>query len=211
MVSLQLIAELGTIVITLLTVPLAVYITTKYMKGKGRPYLYWSIGMWAFAVAAFEEIVFAFNYYDPVLINIYFFLVAMVVLFLSLGSVELIKSAKIKKYYMVFSILATILLIYSLVVTPEPGQSKLITGYVVTGLPALFVIITSSIIVYPASAALVVIALKSYLKRRVIKPLYIIAGVIVISAAGSLYLLSFPIFLYFSEFIGIVLLWLGLV
>jgi hypothetical protein len=32
---------------------------------------------------------------------------------------------------------------------------------------------------------------------------------VVVSVAGSLYLVQFPAFLYYSEFIGILLLWLG--
>ena len=53
------------------------------------------------------------------------------------------------------------------------------------------------------------IAAISYKRTRSKKMLSIIAGVIVVSIAGTLYIASFPEFLYFSEFIGILLLWAG--
>ncbi len=43
------------------------------------------------------------------------------------------------------------------------------------------------------------------------KMLSIIAGVIIVSIAGSLYIVHFPAFLYYSEFIGISLLWFGFI
>lgn len=39
--------------------------------------------------------------------------------------------------------------------------------------------------------------------------LSIIAGVVIVSIAGSLFIAQFPAFLYYSEFIGILLLCLG--
>ena len=39
--------------------------------------------------------------------------------------------------------------------------------------------------------------------------LSIIAGVVVVSIAGGLYIAAVPVFLYYSEFVGIILLWFG--
>jgi hypothetical protein len=51
----------------------------------------------------------------------------------------------------------------------------------------------------------------SYRKTRNKKLLSIIAGVIVVSIAGTLYIVAFPAFLYYAELAGIALLWLGFV
>jgi hypothetical protein len=206
MLSAQLIVVVGTLLITLLTIPLAAYLTLNYLKKKQTPHLYFSLGLWAFAVAAFEEVLFAFNIYSQFLINSYLFLVAMVVLLLSLGSVMLLKSEWIKKYYAIFAVAATIILLAALAATYE---GNLLEYYVVWILPSIPVIVASSIITYPASAALILTSIKGYLKTRSVKPLFIIAGVIEIAVCGTLYIVSFPLFLYISEFFGIILLWLG--
>ena len=54
-----------------------------------------------------------------------------------------------------------------------------------------------------------VTAAKSYLQKHNPRMLSIILGVIVVATAGSLYIAAIPELLYYSEFIGMVLLWFG--
>ena len=82
-------------------------------------------------------------------------------------------------------------------------------NYVVAGAPPISVIVTSSIATFPAAIVIIWVAAASYIQKRNVKMLSIIAGVIVVSIAGTLYIASFPAFLYYSEFFGILLLWLG--
>ncbi len=73
----------------------------------------------------------------------------------------------------------------------------------------LSVVITSSIVTFPAAAILIIVAGISYYRGHDKKMLSIILGTIIVSIAGTLYIVQFPAFLYYAEFIGIVLLWLG--
>ncbi len=86
---------------------------------------------------------------------------------------------------------------------------NILNNYEVDGIIPFGVVFTSSLITFPAFLVLIAIAALSYKKIRNQKMLSIIAGVIVVSIAGSLYIAQFPAFLYYSEFIGILLLWFG--
>ncbi len=64
---------------------------------------------------------------------------------------------------------------------------------------------------FPAAILLILIAAISYKKKRNYKMLSIIIGVIIVAMAGTLYIVEIPVFLYYSEFIGILLLWYGFI
>ena len=113
----QLTVEVGTAIITVLTLLLAIIITQRYLKNRKLPYLYWSIGMWAFVVAAAEEIVFSLGLYNILWMDLYLFLVAMVALTLSMGSVELLNSKRITKYYNAFAVISSLFLLFSLAIS----------------------------------------------------------------------------------------------
>jgi hypothetical protein len=66
-------------------------------------------------------------------------------------------------------------------------------------------------VTFPAAIILILIAALSYRKTRNPKLISIIIGVVVVSVAGTLYIVQFPAFLYYAEFIGILLLWIGFV
>jgi hypothetical protein len=169
--------------------------------------MYWSIGMWFFSLGVFIEVLFAFGIYNAFLGNGYMLSVALIVEFLALGSINLIKNSSIKKAYYLFCIASTIFLVYSILISPNiPIINNARIAFTVT---SLLVSIASSIITFPAAAILVIVAALSYKRTRNIKMLSIIAGVIVVSIAGGLYIEEIPVFLYYSEFVGILLLWLG--
>ncbi|MCL5100494.1 MAG: hypothetical protein M1122_00880, partial [Candidatus Marsarchaeota archaeon] len=164
--------------------------------------------IWIFALGVFIEIVFAYGIYSQDLIRSYLFLVAVLVELLALGSMQLAKNRNAKKVYNVFVILSTMLLAYSLMIS---NIGNIITDYVVFGLLPISVVITSSIITFPAAIILIAVAMKSYLVKRSSKLLSIIAGVIIVSIAGTLYIVQYPAFLYIAEFVGILALWYGFV
>jgi hypothetical protein len=206
--SSELFIEFSTILIFLLTVPLASLMTYKFIKKKGKSQLYWSIGLWLFGLGVLLEVLFSFNIYNAFLIKTYLVAVAFLVSFLALGSTALLKNKKIFNYYAIFFILSAIFVVYSLIVS---SISNILTNYVVFGILPLLVVISSSIMTFPAAATLIAVALISYRKTSNKKMLSIIAGVVIVSIAGSLYIAHFPAFLYYSEFIGILLLWLGFI
>lgn len=195
-----------TTVTFVLSVALALYMTQKYRKSRKRNLLLWSAGMQAFAVGVFLEVVFALGVTTNFLTSFYLFLVAVIVELLALGSIQLVKSKAIKKAYYAFCIITTLLLLYSVVIS---DTSKFVVNYVAWGVPPLLITAFSTLITIPASIMLVAVAILSYLKTRNRKLLSIIAGVVFVVIAGTLYIVSFPSLLYISEFVGILLLWYG--
>ncbi|BCS91104.1 MAG: putative membrane protein [Candidatus Micrarchaeota archaeon] len=200
--------EASTLLISLLSLALAIVITVRYIKFRSKSLFFWSLGLWAFTASAFEEVIFALGLYSELLIDIYLFLVAMVVELLAMGSINLIRSNRSIRLYYIYSIIADMLLFYSLYISKV---GNIIENYIVYGSLPLSVVITSSIITFPAAVIIAAIAALSYKRDHNKKLLSIIAGVIVVSIAGTLYIAQFPAFLYYAEFIGILLLWIGFI
>jgi hypothetical protein len=198
--------EFSTLLILALTVILAVFLTQNFLRKKMKSYLFWSLGLWFFAIGVSFEILFSTGYYSELLIRSYLGIVALLVELLALGSLQLVKGRRIKISYYAFSIASGIALAYFLA-TESVGN--ILKSYVVAGNLPIGDLVASSVVTFPAAAVLIATAALTYRKTRSRKMLSIIAGVIVVSVAGSLYIASFPAFLYYSEFFGIVLLWLG--
>lgn len=203
---LQLESLVITIVVFILSLVLTIFLTKSYLRVNKSNLLFWSLGLWAFTIGVLLEILFAYGLYSTFLIDLYLFIVAVLVEFLALGSMELMQSRKLKGSYYLFCIASTIFVLYSLVVSKMPN---LISNYIVYGPLPILVVYSSSIVTFPAAAILVIIAALSYRKKKDYRMLSIIIGVIIVSVAGTLYIVSFPAFLYIAEFIGIVLLWIG--
>ena len=202
----QLSTEITTVVVFAASLLLAVVMSNRYMKKRSIPLLFWSAGMWLFSLGVLMEIVFALGIYSQLLADSYLLVVALLVNVLALGSIQLVSSKRIKKSYYAFSIVSVFLLLYSLATT---NQGNMIQNYVLAGVPAVSVIIASSLITFPAAAILLVVAYLGYRKRKDKRLLSIIAGVIIVSVAGTLYIAAYPAFLYLAEVAGIALLWYG--
>lgn len=198
--------ELSTALIVVLSSVLASSLTRKYIERRLNSYLFWSIGLWLFAISVGEEFLFSAGYYDELLIKSYLGIVALLVECLALGSIQLMKLDRIKNLYKVYAVASALVLVYFLA-TEEVGN--VLESYVVYGALPPGTVIASSLITFPAAAVLVATAALTYKKTRNRKMLSIIAGVVVVSLAGSLYIAQFPALLYYSEFAGVVLLWLG--
>ncbi|WP_337860201.1 hypothetical protein [Ferroplasma sp.] len=196
----------STIVIFLLSAGLTFFIVKKYIAKKQLNLLFWSAGLIVFTVAVFLEILMADKIYSRFLIDFYLFLVAVLVQFLALGSFALFGNKKFLNYYYIYSTLATVFLVVTLIVSPV---GNIINSHIVYGVLPLSVTISSSFVTFPAATFIILIAAISYKKFHSNKLLSIIAGVIIVAIAGTLYIAAIPVFLYYAEFIGILLLWLG--
>jgi hypothetical protein len=196
----------STIVIFLLSAGLTFFILKKYIEKKQLNLLYWSSGLVVFTVAVLLEILMANNIYSRFLIDFYLFLVAILVQFLALGSFALYGNKKFLNYYYIYSALSTIFLIITLILEPV---GNIITMHIVYGILPLGITVSSSFVTFPAAAFIILIAAISYKKSHNKKLLSIIAGVVIVAIAGTLYIAAIPVFLYYAEFIGILLLWLG--
>lgn len=202
----QQVAEFSTALTFVLSVILAVSLTRNYLERRSRSYLFWSIGLWLFALSVFEEVLVSLGYYPGPLLRSYLGIVAILVEFLALGSIQLVKSLSVRTAYYTFCAASTVALGYFL------GAStigNLVVNYVVYGSIPLSIVTVSSIITFPAVIVLIVTAVLSYRRTKNPKMLSIIAGVVIVAIAGSLYIAQFPAFLYYFEFIGILFLWFG--
>ena len=197
-----------TIIVFALSAALAFLLTRKYAKNRGRAYLFWSLGLWVFAIGILLEVVFALNVYSPFLADAYLLLVVVLVELLAMGSMELVKTKLLRQAFIVFVVLATSYTAYTLITV---NVGNIIVDYVVAGQLPLSVVISSSIATFTAAVVLVVVALKGFIKTKSRKLLSIVAGVIVVSIAGTLYIVQYPAFLYIAEFVGILLLWFGFI
>jgi len=204
--TIQSTVELSTILIFVLSTILAVFLTQNYAQKRTLNYLFWSLGLWCFSIGVIEEIIFAYGFYSEALIDSYLVIVALLVQFLALGSIQLVKSKKVKQGYAIYAIASSALLVSLFSIT---SVGNVIESHVVYGALPLSIVIASSLITFPAAIVIIVTAATSYRKTKSYKMLSIIAGVITVSIAGSLYIVQFPAFLYYSEFAGILLLWLG--
>ena len=207
MQSLEIIVFVSTIVIAILSGVLAAFMTYKWKNNKEvKSFGFWSLGLWIFTAAVLLESAFALNIYSEALIDIYLFLVVFLVESLAMGSMCLIKSNRIKVAYLVYILVIDIAMVIAL---QASVINNLIITYVVYGPLPLSVITVSSLGTFPAAFILVAVAALAYYKSKNKKMLSIIAGTVVVSIAGTLYIAAIPEFLYYSEFIGILLLWFG--
>lgn len=202
----QQVVEFSTALTFVLAAILSAFLTRNYLQRRSKSYLFWSIGLWLFALSVLEEFLFSSGYYGESLIRSYLGLAAILVEFLALGSIQFVKSSKLKTAYYIFSIASTVALGYFLA-TETIGN--ILDNYVVFGTIPLSIVTVSSIITFPAVIVLIATALLSYRRTKNPKMLSIVVGVVITAIAGSLYIAQFPAFLYYSEFIGILFLWLG--
>jgi hypothetical protein len=202
----QEIVEISTGVMIVLSAILAVFLTKNYLMRLSKSYLFWSIGLWLFALSVAEEFLFSIGYYNETMIRTYLGIVAVLVECLAIGSIQLVKLPQIRNYYYFFATISGLAMVYFLI-TEKIGN--VLDNYVVYGTLPLGVVVISSLITFPAAVILIATAALTYRKTKNNKMLSIIGGIVIVSIAGSLYIAQFPAFLYYSEFIGIVLLWLG--
>ena len=188
---------------------LAALVLRRYGVERRVCYLYWGLGLFLFFVTLVEEAVLDFGAWSQPLIQSYLVLVAILVGILSMGSAELSLARRWKWPYFGYLGVTSVALLVVGFTTTVP--SSIISDGVVSGLPPASIDLISSLITFPAAVLLIVSALYGAVKYRRYHLLYIAFGTAVISAAGTLYLVSFPATLYYAEFIGILLLFLGFV
>src|SRR5271157_4878569 len=151
----QQVVEFSTAMTFVLAAILAVFLTQNYLQRRSKSYLFWSLGLWLFALSVFEEFLFSSGYYGESLIRSYLGLAAILVEFLALGSIQLVKSSRIKIVYYVFAVASTVALGYFLA-TETIGN--ILDNYVVFGNIPPSIVAVSSVITFPAVIVLIVMA-----------------------------------------------------
>lgn len=200
------VTEFSTALIMVLSIILSIFLTQSYFTRKSLNYASWSAGLWLFTIGVLEELLFSVGIYSEIMIKAYLIVVAILVQFLAMGSIQLTDYRRIRTGYYIYSI-ATFAYLLFVMTTVQIGN--IISDYVVFGVLPIPVIVASSLITFPAAILILAVASISYRKTHSYKMLSIIAGVIIVSLAGTLYIAKFPAFLYYAEFVGILLLWIG--
>ena len=201
-------AVISTIVILILSLGLSILISSNYIRKKQLNLLAWTLGLWVFSISVALEVVFSTNYETSLLMKSYLILVSVLVELLALGSVLLLKKHNITIYYGIYMIISTVFVIVSALIS---HVGDIVTHGVVYGVLPILISISSITVTFPAAILLILISLSSYVKTKNPKLLSIVVGVIIVSVAGTLYIVEFPAFLYYAEFFGILLLWIGFV
>ena len=188
---------------------LAVLVLQRFRREHQPCHLYWGVGLFLFFVTLVEEAALDFGAWSELLIQSYLILVAVLVGILSLGSAELSLSRRPRiLYFGYIAVTSAALVVVTFGVTISTG---IMSQGVVAGLPPTSVDLVSTLITVPAALLLILSSLYGVYRTHHLHPLYIALGTAVISAAGALYLVSFPATLYYAEFVGMLLLFLGFV
>ncbi len=197
------------VVLSLVALLLSVLVLRRFRVDRQRCYLYWGAGLFLVFVTLVQEAALYVGVWSQLLIQSYLILVAVLVGVLSLGSAEL--SLRGLSKYLWFGYMVVTSVALAVVGLLETVSSSVVSGGVVSGSPPTSVLILSSLVTFPAAAMLIASSLYGVVRTKRYQLLYITIGTIVISIAGSLYLVSFPVTLYYAEFVGVALLFLGFV
>lgn len=196
-------------VLALMTLLLSVLVFRKYRSGLSS-YLWWGTGIFLGFVTITQEAALVFGYWSQPLIRTYIFLVALLVGVMSVGSVNLLKNGWIRATWFGYVVLMSIATAYFSFTTPV-GRDVLVGGVLLGTLPSIDILF-STLLTAPAALALIALALYSTLKTRRLGTLFIAAGGIVLSISGALFAIrSFPALLYYAEFVGVLLLFIGFI
>jgi hypothetical protein len=188
---------------------LSVRALVRYFETRSRAQLMWGSGL-AIATAAMsvEAIVYLGMVNSP-LLQAYVFFSAAIVGVLSLGATKILRSPRIERAYTGYIAATSAVVAIASFLTPLP--SSMVTNGIITGNPPLLLILLSSLVTIPATVVLLTATALSLRRSWRWQTLLMAAGAIILGAGGALYIASFPIALYYAEFIGILLLFLGLV
>ncbi|MGA8663594.1 MAG: hypothetical protein WB809_00775 [Thermoplasmata archaeon] len=181
----------------------------RYVQTRNRAQLMWGGGI-AFATAAMavEGIVFL-GFVSVPLLQAYVFFSAAIVGVLSLGATRVLRSPRIERAYSWYT--AATCAVVGVFSFLTPLSTTMVSNGIIAGDPPLLLIILSTLVTAPATVILITASVVSLRRDRRWQTLLMIAGAVILGAGGTLYIASFPVALYYAEFLGIICLFLGLI
>jgi len=181
----------------------------RFGSTRSRAQLMWGGGLALAAAAMGVETVVYLGMVSVPILQAYVFLSAAIVGILSLGATKILKSPRIERGYTAYTLATSAVVGVASFMTPLP--TSMVTSGIITGNPPLMLILLSSLVTVPATVVLLTATAVSLRRSRRWQTLMMAAGAVILGAGGTLYIASFPIALYYAEFLGILLLFLGLV
>jgi hypothetical protein len=198
------------VALSLMLLVLSVRALVRYRRAPSRPQLMWGSGLIFATGAMMIESAVYLGSVSSLLLQIYVFFSAAIVGVLSLGATRILRSPKIERAY-TYYIVATCGLVaaFSFLTTLPPAS--MVSGGIITGDPPLLLLVLSSLVTFPATVVLLTASYLSLRRSWRWQTLLMIGGALILGAGGTLYIASFPVALYYAEFLGIILLFFGLI
>ena len=169
----------------------------------------WGGGLALGAAAMAVELLAYVGVVTEALLQTYVFLSAGIVGVLSLGAVGSLHRPRLSIGYGAFQAGALGVTAWASFASYLP-PSVVVSGIIVGPFPAV-VLLLSTVVTVPATVVLFVTAVVSLRRAFRWSHVTMLAGAAVLGAGGFLYIASFPVMLYYAEFVGIIMLFVGLV
>jgi hypothetical protein len=176
---------------------------------RSRSHLMWGSGLALAAAATTVELLVYEGMSGTILLQSYVFLSAAIVGVLSLGALRVLASATVRAAYSSYILAmcgATGVLTFT---TPLSGA--MVSKGVISGNPPANLLIVSTLVTGPATVVLLGAVVVSLRRSWRWQTLATGVGACILAAGGALYIASFPAALYYSEFLGVVFIFFGLV
>lgn len=182
----------------------------RLVRERDRHQVMWAVGLAMGTAATVLELEAYLGAASVLLLQAYVFFSAGIVGVLSLGSLRAFHRVRWNRAYLAYTC-ATLGLVAAFSFTTPLSVPAMVRDGVVSGNPPAFLLVLSSLVTVPATVVLLAACVRSLRRHFRWKGLLLLAGAAVLGAGGAFYVASFPVMLYYAEFIGIVLLFFGLV
>jgi hypothetical protein len=181
----------------------------QFARTRLRSQLMWASGLTlATAAMAIEAIVYL-GFVSNLILQAYVFLSAAIVGVLSLGATRILQRPRVESIYTGYIVATCAITGVASFVTPL--SSSMVTDGIITGNPPVSLLVLSSLVTFPATVVLLWASYLSLRRSWKWQTLLMVGGAVILGAGGTLYIASFPVALYYAEFLGIFLLFLGLI
>lgn len=181
----------------------------RFARSRDLRELPWVVGLGLGTLATALELVAYVGFDSVLLLQGYVFCSAGIVGVLSLGSVRALRRPFFAKVYFGYTAVALVAVAWASFATPL--SLSMVRDGVIAGNPPVMLLVLSSFVTVPATVVLLTACVISLRRSFRYRGLLVLAGASVLGAGGAFYIASFPVLLYYAEFVGIVLLFLGLV
>ena len=181
----------------------------RYRQSRSRSQLMWACGLALGAAAMGVETIVYLGVVSGPILQAYVFLSAAIVGVLSLGATKILRSPRVERAYSAYILATSAVVAVASFLTPL--STSMVSSGIITGNPPLSLILLSSLVTVPATVVLLTATVLSLRRSWRWQTLLMAAGAVILGAGGALYIASFPVALYYAEFLGILLLFLGLV
>jgi hypothetical protein len=192
-----------------LLVALVARAALQYRRTGKQDQIIWGSGLALAAAAMAVETIVYWGVAPGPFLPAYVFLSAAIVGVLSLGATRVLGRPRLETAYRVYTLGSCGAVAALCAVTPLPDS--MVTNGVITGNPPLDLLVVSTLVTGPATVLLLTASYLSLRRTWRWHTVLMIAGALILGAGGVLYIATFPVALYYAEFIGVLLLFLGLV